>query len=394
VVALCDVYEPYLTRNRAEVAPEIFKSVGQGVVPKMEETFDGPLARFKDFRQLLEQKDIDAVIIATPDHWHAIQTMAAFDAGKDVYVEKPLTITIAEGRRMVQAQQRSGRIAQVGLHRRSSKLYSHLRDLVQQGRLGKVSVARAFRVSNMAPGGIGRYPDAPPPAGLDWDQWLGPRAARPFRYNIAPYKFRWWADYSSQMGNWGVHYCDAIRWVLDEEAPVAVSAHGGKFGVDDDRTIPDTLQVTFEFASGRVLEFAQYEACDSAPLSSGEVELCGTLSNAYPGAEANGCKIVPARKGQFQSSSAARPEAQDIARMDGDLTHQHIRNFLDCVRSRQKPNCDLETGHRSTSFAHLANMALTSRSRIEWDARNERVTNNDRANDLLDYEYRSPWKKA
>lgn len=391
VVALCDVYEPYLARSRAQVAPEIFKSVGQGVVPKMEEKFEGAVARFKDFRQLLEQKDIDAVVVATPDHWHAIQTIAAFDAGKDVYVEKPLTITIAEGRRMVQAQQRTGRIAQVGLHRRSSKLYRHLHDLVQQGRLGKVSVARAFRVSNMAPEGIGRYPDALPPAGLDWDLWLGPRASRPFRYNIAPYKFRWWADYSSQMGNWGVHYCDAIRWVLGEEAPVAVSAHGGKYGLDDDRTIPDTLQVTFEFASGRILEFAQYEACDSAPLASGEVELCGTSANAYPGAEANGCRIVPAHKGQFQASSA-RVETQEIARMDGDLTHQHIRNFLDCVRSRQKPHCDLETGHRSTSFAHLANMALATRSRLEWDPRQERVTNNDRANQLLDYEYRASWK--
>jgi predicted dehydrogenase len=270
-------------------------------------------------------------------------------------------------------------------------LYRHLHDLVQKGALGKVTVARACRVSNMAPEGIGQRQDSPPPPGFDWDLWLGPRAARPFRYNIAPYKFRWWADYSSQMGNWGVHYCDAIRWVLDEEAPVAVSAHGGKFGLQDDRTIPDTLQVTFEFASGRILEFAQYEACDSAPLAAGEVELCGTLANAYPGTEAHGCRIIPARKGQFQAAGR-QADAQDIAAMDGDLTHQHIRNFLDCVRSRQRCHCDLETGHRSTSFAHLANMALATRSRIEWDAQEERVTNNDRANQLLDYEYRTPWK--
>jgi predicted dehydrogenase len=392
VVALCDVYEPYLARDRSQVDPEILKSIGSGLVPKMGETFDAPVKRFKDFRQLLEDKDIDAVVIATPDHWHALQTIAALDAGKDVYVEKPLTITIPEGRKMVRAQQRTGRVTQVGLHRRSSKLYAHLHSLVQQGRIGKVSVARAYRVSNMAPTGIGKFPDAPPPQGFDWDMWLGPRAARPYRYNIAPYKFRWWQEYSSQMGNWGVHYCDALRWLLDEEAPVAISAHGGRYAVEDDRTIPDTLEVTFEFASGRVLSFGQYEACDAAPLP-GEVELSGTLGSMYPGAEANGCKIIPGKKGQFQQTGA-RAEGEEIARMDGDLTHQHIRNFLDCVRSRQKCHCDLETGHRSTSFAHLANLALAARSRIEWDPLQERVTNNEHANQLLDYEYRAPWKLA
>jgi predicted dehydrogenase len=392
VVALCDVYEPYLARDRARVDARILQSVGEGVVPRMTEKLEEPVARYKDFRRLLEQKDIDAVVIATPDHWHAIQTVLAFEAGKDVYVEKPLSVTISEGRKMIQAQERTGRVAQVGLHRRSSKLYEHLHDLIQKERLGKVVVARAFRVSNMAPDGIGRYEDAAPPLGLDWDMWLGPRAERPYRYNIAPYKFRWWQDYSSQMGNWGVHYCDAIRWLLDEEAPSAVSAHGGKYALQDDRTIPDTLQVTFEFASGRVLEFAQYEGCDSAPLAmGGEIELCGTVASLYPGAEARGCKIVPSKRGQFQKSATAA-KVDEIQAMDGDLTHQHIGNFLDCVRSRQRCHCDLETGHRSTSFAHLANMALAAQTRLRWDAQQERVTNNDRANDLLAYKYRAPWK--
>jgi predicted dehydrogenase len=392
VVALCDVYEPYLARDRSRVDPEILKSVGEGLVPKMTEAFEGPVARYSDFRRLLEQKDIDAVVVATPDHWHAIQTITAFQAGKDVYVEKPLTITIPEGRKMVEAEHRYSRVAQVGLHRRSSKLYQHLHELVQQGKIGKVSVARAYRVSNMFPKGIGQYPDRPAPQGFDWDMWLGPRAWRSYRYSLAPYKFRWWQDYSSQMGNWGVHYCDAMRWVLDEQAPSAITAHGGKFGVEDDRTIPDTLEVTFEFASGRLIHFAQYEACDSSPLLSGEIEFCGTMGVLYPGAEARGCKLVPSKRGQFQQNAASRVEAQEMAPMDGDLTHQHIRNFLDCVRSRQKCHCDLETGHRSTSFAHLANLALMTRSRLEWDAAQERVTNHEKANQLLDYEYRAPWK--
>jgi predicted dehydrogenase len=391
VVALCDVYEPYLARDRAQVDPEIFKSIGQTLVPKMGEDFGGPVTRYNDFRRLLEQKDIDAVVVATPDHWHALQTIRAFEVGKDVYVEKPLTITIPEGRKMVQAQQRYNRVAQVGLHRRSSKLYAHLHDLIREGKLGKVVLARAYRVSDMAPHGIGRYAEASPPRGLDWDMWLGPRAQRPYRYNIAPYKFRWWQDYSSQMGNWGVHYCDAIRWLLDEEAPSAVTAQGGKYGVDDDRTIPDTLDVTFEFASGRVLHFGQYEACQSAPISAGEIEVGGTTASLYPGAEAHGCKIVPARKGQFQEAGSSLA-VEEIAPMDGDLTHQHIRNFLDCVRSRAKCHCDLETGHRSTTFAHLANLALSTRTRLEWDAAQERITNTSAADALFDYQYREPWK--
>jgi len=391
VAALCDVYEPYLARDRARVHPEILKSNGEDRIPRMGELFDPPVTRHKDFRRLLEQKDVDAVVIATPDHWHAIQTIMAFEAGKDVYVEKPLTVTIPEGRKMVQAEQRHRRITQVGLHRRSSNLYRHVHSLIQQGKIGRVSMARAYRISNMFPNGIGKYPDAPPPEGLDWDLWLGPRAKRPFRYSIAPYKFRWWLDYSSQMGNWGVHYCDAMRWMLDEEAPTAISAHGGKYLVDDDRTIPDTLEVTFEFASGRLMVFGQYEACDSRALSSGEIEFCGTLGCLCPGAEARESRIVPSARGQFQQP-AARIEAQQIAPMDSDLTHQHVRNFLDCVKSRSKCNCDMETGHRSTTFAHLANLALATRSRLEWDAAKERVTNNEKANQLLDYQYRAPWK--
>ncbi len=390
VAALCDVYEPYLTRDRSRVDAETLRTL-ENYTPRMGEKFDPPVTRHNDFRRLLEEKGIDAVVIATPDHWHAIQTIAALEAGKDVYVEKPLTITIPEGRKMVQTQKRTGRVVQVGLHRRSSKLYGQIHGIIQEGRIGSVSLARAYRTSNMVPNGIGKYPDSAPPKGLDWDMWLGPRAARPFRHSIAPYKFRWWQDYSSQMGNWGVHYCDAMRWVLGEEAPVAITAHGGKYLVDDDRTIPDTMEVIFEFASGRLMMFGLHEACNSRPLASGEIEFCGTLGNLYPGAEARGYKILPSGRGQFQKP-AGKVEAEEIAATDGDLTHQHIRNFLDCVKSREKCSCDLETGHRSTSFAHLANLALAARSRIEWDPVMERVTNNEKLNRSLQYEYRAPWK--
>ncbi len=389
VAALCDVYQPFLARDREAVDGQLLKDLGSRI-PRMGEDLGSDVARYTDFRRLLDQKDIDAVVIATPDHWHAIQAIAAMDAGKDVYVEKPLSITIHEGRKMVEAAERTGRIVQVGLHRRSSKLYENVHQLVQDDKIGKVTVARAFRISNMYPDGIGQEGARRPIAGFDWDMWLGPRAKIEYRNNITPYKFRWWKSYSSQMGNWGVHYCDGIRWILGDEAPISVSAHGGRFALDDDRTIPDTMQATFELPSKALLIFGQYEASSGPAIAQGEIELRGTLANLYLGAEAKGYAIVPGRAGQFQTTGSPC-EAEEVERIDGDLTDQHTRNFLDCVKSRQQCNCDLETGHRSTTFAHLANIALGTRSFLEWDARNERITNNEEANQFLHYEYRAPW---
>ena len=392
VAALCDVYEPYLVRDYSNVDKKLLDSLG-ATVPKMTEKLGANIARYSDFRRLLERKDIDAVVISTPDHWHAIQTIVACEAGKDVYVEKPLSVTIVEGRKMVEAAKRHNRVVQVGLHRRSSQAYQQLARDVQAGKIGKVTVARAYRISNMYPDGIGKYPDAAPPKGLDWDMWLGPRSERPYKDNIPLYKFRWWQSYSSQVANWGVHYCDAIRWVLAEEAPASISAHGGRFALDDDRTIPDTMEVIFELACGVLIVFGQYEASGGPVLVSGEIELRGTLGNVYAGAEGEGYTIVPSPPGQFQEAKPSiQPEKKEAPDRNKDLTVTHIRNFLDCIKTRAKTNCDIETGHRSTTFALLANIALATKSRIEWDPRNERITNNEKANELLHYEYRKPWK--
>lgn len=390
VAALCDVYEPYLARDYSKVDQKLKDSLGARI-PKMTEKLNRNVARYKDFRRLLDRKDIDAVVVATPDHWHAVQTIMACQAGKDVYVEKPLSITIFEGRKMVEAAKRHNRVIQVGLHRRSSKSYMQIAENIQTGKIGKVTVARAYRISNMYPNGIGQFPDTAPPEGLDWDMWLGPRPKRPYKNNISLYKFRWLQIYSSQMANWGVHYCDAMRWVLSEKAPVSISAHGGRFALDDDRTIPDTMEVIFEMPSGSLLIFGQYEANGGPALIEGEVEFRGTLGNLYAGTSGEaGYKIVPSKAGQFQESGSDI-EPFEGKRIDGDLTVQHIRNFLDCMKSRKQTNCDMETGHRSTTFAHLANIALATKSRIEWDPKKERAINNRNANNLLHYEYRKPW---
>jgi predicted dehydrogenase len=369
-----------------------FKELTYRIPTKLPQ-LDGPVERHKDFRQILDKKDVDAVIIATPDHWHALQTIMACDAGKDVYVEKPLSLTIREGRRMVEAARRNNRVVQVGTQRRSSALYAQLATLVRSGAIGKVTVARAGLTDNMTPTGIGKVADSAPPEGLDWDMWLGPRPAGPFNLNLLPYKFRWWNQYSSQMANWGAHFLDAMRWCTHETAPVSISAHGGIFAVNDCRTIPDTAEVIFEHASGMLMTFSTFEASGQPLLRTGEVELRGTLGTAY--ASMNRIEIFPERGGAFQDP---RPRIKPLVLSNqdgyGELDRAHARNFLDCVKSRERPVCDVEEGHRSTSYAHLANIALATKARLDWDGHAERFTNNDAANGLLDYEYRRPWLHA
>ena len=396
IVALCDVYEPYALRDPTQV-DERWRATGK--TPKMGEAMPSDVKYFKDFREMLAMKDLDAVCIASPDHWHAIQTIQAIEAGKDVYVEKPLTNTIKEGRAMVEAHNKSNQIVAVGLNRRGSSVYQKLAADIQGGKIGKVVTAQAYRISNMFPNGIGKLQAETPPPNFDWDMWLGPRAHRPYQYNIAPYFFRWWSEYSSQMGNWGVHYMDVIRWLSGETAPIAITANSMSGLINDDRNIPDTMEVTFEFKSGMMIQFHIYEACHASGIKGGEIELNGTLGSLV--ADQNGYNITPARAGQFQKwKNPLKAETYELesAAAYGDLaikedsTANLIRNFLDCVKSRQAPLCSLEDGHRSTSFAHLANIALATGTRIEWDAKREVITNNDAANNLLHYEYRKPWK--
>lgn len=396
VAALCDVYQPYALRDRSRVSPRFIELLGSRI-PEMGEQFPKPPKVYKDYRDLLADKDIDAVCIATPDHWHALMTIHAIQAGKDVYVEKPLTQTIFEGRKMVSVQKESKQVVGVGLNRRGNIVYQKLAKEIPSGKIGKVSVARAARISNMYPNGIGKMKPESPPPDFNWDMWLGPRAVQPYQYNIAPYFFRWWSHYSSQMGNWGVHYMDVIRWMLGETAPVAISAHGGKFVLDHDGDIPDTMQVCFEFASGVIINFSIFEASSGNLFPYGELELCGTKGNLY--SNEKGYKIVPSKSGQFQTwKKQIEPEEYSAGGQEltdgssADSTANLIRNFLDCVKTREEPLCPLEEGHRSTSFAHLANIALATRKRLEWDAENERFTNCDEANKLLHYEYRKPWK--
>jgi predicted dehydrogenase len=249
----------------------------------------------------------------------------------------------------------------------------------------------------MFPDGLGKAAPSEPPKDLDWDLWLGPRPERAFQATIAPYKFRWWDLYSSQMGNWGVHFLVVMRWLLGEEAPVSVCAMGGRYVIDDDRTVPDTAEAMFEFKKGRLLTFAQYEACGNPCMATderfrplGEIELRGTNGTLF--INSGGWKVFPEYGGQYQKREARMEKQSKTAETWSDGTEFHVRNFLDCMRSRQTPNCDVEEGHRSTTMSLIANISLAVRQRLDWDPVAEKFIGNDAANQLLHYEYRAPWK--
>jgi predicted dehydrogenase len=386
VVAFCDVYEPYLEAAH--------KKVG------------GRPTLHHDFRKLIEQKDVDAVVIATPDHWHALQFVAACRAGKDVYVEKPLSLTISEGQKMVSVAEETQRITQVGLHRRSS---SFIRDAVNQiraGAIGKVTVAKCYHLRNESPQGIGNPPDGDPPAGLDWDLWLGPAPKVPFNPNRCLYKFRWFRDYSGgQLTNFGAHYLDVIQWALNKEAPQGVFATGGKYAIADNRDIPDTMEVIWEYP-GTLVTFSQFNASQSpGNIRSCELEFRGTEGTMLIN-EGSGFEIIPestrtrelpalsplSRKENSLQSQAVRKTRQPMVIRGRAETADHTRNFLDCVKSRKTANCPVAVGHRSTSATLVAKVALRLGRHLTWDGKAEKFPHDEEANHFLAYEYRSPWR--
>jgi len=400
VAALCDVYQPYLDRDYSKVHPRYIELIGNKV-PKMGENFPASVSKYNDYRKLLDDKSIDAVMIATQDHWHAIQTIDALKAGKHVYVEKPLAKSIKEGRAMVEAGKKSKLIVAVGLSRRGSTTYQKLSKDIPSGKIGKVTYASGSHVSNMYPNGIGKMQPEEPPADFNWDMWLGPKPHRPYQYNIAPYMFRWWEEYDNQIANNGVHSLDLMRWLLNEKAPVAVTTVGGKYVLDDDRTIPDTMSTLFEFPSGVIVAYHTLEATSGRFTPYGMLEFRGTKGTLYAGGS-NDFKVVPTTKGQFQTWDKLM-ESEDYVLKPSDNgkledgsyaepTANLVRNFLDCIKTGKKPTVSLEDGHLSTNLAHLATISMQVKQRLEWDAEREVVTNSDEANKLLHYEYRSPWK--
>ena len=362
--AACDVYEPHL-ENALSMAK-------------------GEAKAYRDFRDLLEHRPLDAVLIATPDHWHAIQTIAACKAGLDVYVEKPLSLTVLEGRKMVEAARQAGRVVQTGSQQRSGPHYREAMQIVRSGEIGEVHHVEAGLERNSMPG-FGTPADGKAPADFNYDMWLGPAPSRPYNPLRGLYHFRWFWDYSGgQMTNWGAHNIDIARWGLACEAPRSVSGCGGRYAIQDNGETPDVQEVLYELDEG-VLTWSVRELNGTRGAY---LVFHGTKADLEVGR--NGYSL----RGQkwqrkdppMVEDRESRPEGAQRA-----LNGHHMRNFLDCIKSRQRPNADVEIGHKTAVFCHLGNIATRLGRTLSWNKATETFVADSEADEWLSKPYRDPW---
>jgi predicted dehydrogenase len=344
---------------------------------------------YRDFRRILERKDIQAVIIATPDHWHALATISACQAEKDVYVEKPLATSIHEGRAMVSAARKFNRIVQVGTQQRSSQNFADAVAFAQSGKLGKIRTVRAWAYLDWK-GNIGNPPDQAPPANVDYDFWLGPAPERPYNPMRFHHNFRWFWDYAGGlMTDWGAHMVDVAMWAMKEE-PLGAMAIGGKYGFPDDiRETPDTQQSVIEFPSFSLV-WEHMIGCGVGPWQREHgVEFHGE----------NGILVVDRGGWEVYSETDKLKQPERVFRMMpsprqpnlADFHFDHIRNFIECVKSRQTPQADVEVGHKSIIPCHLGNIGARLRRYVRWDAAKEEIPGDPEAQALVSRDYRKPW---
>ena len=336
----------------------------------------------KDFRRVLDRRDVDVLLVATPDHWHALPTVLGCQAGKDVYVEKPLATTIAEGRAMVEAARRHQRIAQMGAQRRSSPTYAAAVEFVRSGKLGKVGLVRAWAYLDWIQP-IGNPPDANPPAGVDYDFWLGPSPKRAFNPNRFHFNFRWFWDYAGGlMTDWGVHLIQVLLWAMGPEPPKAVMSSGGKYVLEDNSETPDTQMTVYEFP-GYTLVW-EHKVGVGLGLYNRPWGMSFTGTEATLVINDSGWEIQPEpRKDSVERKKF--PPAEDPR-------PAHVRNFLEGVKSRQQPVESLEAGHHISTVAHLGNLALRTGRKLVWDPHREQIVGDAGANGLVTRNYRRPWK--
>jgi predicted dehydrogenase len=338
----------------------------------------------KDFRRVVERKDIDACLICTPDHWHALPTIAAFQAGKDVYVEKPLATSIGEGRAMRDAAARYQRIGQMGTQWRSSDHFQEAVEMVRSGKIGKVRQVRCTAYLDWITD-CGNPADSDPPAGVDYDMWLGPAPLRPFNKNRFHFNFRWFWDYAGGlMTAWGVHLINVALWAMGPEWPKSAFSSGGKYALQDNSETPDTQITVYDFPSYTLIWEHQVQ-CGLGP-DRREHGVMFTGSDASLVLDTGGWEIIaePKKRGMV--------EMKRVARTTEKVREDHARDFLNCVKSRKAPVENLDIGHHVSTVAHIGNLALRSKLPVDWDANAERVTNNEAANAFVTARYRAPWK--
>jgi predicted dehydrogenase len=384
IVAVCDVYAPNLAKGQ--------EAAGESA------------ATYTDFRRLLDDKTIDLVINATPDHWHALPVVMACQAGKDVYVEKPVAVAVEEGKAMLAAARKYQRLVQVGLWQRSNAHFQQAAQIVRQGLLGRVTFVRTWNYSNASPDGIGNPPDSDPPAGLDWDMWLGPAPKVPFnanRFGVGDHwsTFRHFWDYSNGMlGDWAVHLVDIVQWALDAPGPQAVTGVGQKLAVKDDGDTPDTLQATFEYPEF-VCTYENRQANGNSMFGKGYgIEFHGTEATMF--VNRSGFEVFPETRSVRETTPAGDRNEKEVARSASmrmeevdDGLENHAANMLECMRTRRRPASEIEDGLHSSATCLLGVVALRTRERIEFDPVKLELKNaSGAARKLFGREYRAPWK--
>lgn len=376
-VGLCDV-------DDSQVGEAIKKILEPASVP-------APALATRDFRKILDVKELEAVIVATPDHWHALPTVMACQAGKDVYVEKPLSVSIAEGRIMVETARKHDRVVQMGTQQRSAPHYTEAVEYVKSGKLGRVRLVRAWAYLDWK-GETPVQPDGDPPAGVDYDMWLGPARKRPFNLNRFHFTFRWYWDYSGGlMTDWGAHMIDIANWAMGIKAPSSAVSIGGKFGYPKDAMeTPDTQQVMWDFP-GFSMIWEHALGVGRGP----EAREHGVQFHGEQGVlvvDRNGWEVYPEtdridKPGRIYKAAGVPRRASS-----GDMHLLHVQNFVDCMRSRKRPNSDVEIGHNSMIACHLGNIAQRIGRQVKWDVDKEMIIGDKEAQTYVSREYRAPWK--
>jgi len=330
-----------------------------------------------DFRHILDDREVDALVIAAPDHWHAPAAILACAAGKHVYVEKPCSHNPREGELLVAAARKHNRVVQHGTQRRSWPAIQQAIGLVRDGAIGRPIMARGW-YNNVRPA-TGRCTEAPVPEGLDWDMWQGPAPRRPYRENIVHYKWHWfWHWGAGELGNNGVHSLDVCRWGLGVEYPRRVTSGGGRYWFDDDQETPDTHVVTFEFGS----TFIVWEGRSCHPRGF-ENSRYGV---AFYGTE--GTLIIDG--GSFRIIDLKDNEVRKVAGSGGNTAH--LQNFIDAVRGQAKPVAEIEEGHKSTLLCHLGNIAHRTGRTINVDQKTGRIVGDPEAQSLWSRQYAPGWE--
>jgi predicted dehydrogenase len=343
---------------------------------------------YKDFRHLLDRKDIDAVIIGTPDHWHAIPFIAACEAGKDIYCEKPISHSFVEAKAMLAAARRFKPVVQVGTWQRSLPHFQQAIEFVRSGKMGKIQLCRAWATFNIRK--VGRQQPVPVPAELDWDFWLGPAPCRPYQPNRCHSTWRWFFETGGGLTtDWGVHMIDIVLLGMNDTDPRSVHSEGGIFVTDDDRDTPDTMQTLYRFPKWQ-LSWEQRVGNNRG--------LDGGLDHGSEFIGEKGALIVDRSAVRWfpkEGDDGDGSEPEDPG--PGKTIHggnPHWKNFLDCIRTRQRPRSDIESMAKTTMICHLANISWQAQSTIQWDAKEQDVANRSAARRAISYEreYRKPWK--